>query len=241
MGASRVWFMEALGGPQARIRETRADRYALDDLGPLLLAAIEVAGAQGLPTTTGLADDLFAHDGQITKRPVRALTLSALAPRPDALLWDLGAGSGSISVEWARAGGRAMALEPRADRVAQIRQNAAHFGLDHRITVHQGRWPDDLEGDTGRDNARRDAPPPDAVFLGGGATPSALARLWQILPAGVRVVANAVTLETESLLLEAHARLGGDLMRIDLAHVAPLGAMRGWQHARPIVQWCVTR
>src|SRR5690606_38291598 len=112
----------------------------------------------GLSRASGLPDDSFAHDGQITKRPVRALTLSALAPRPGELLWDIGAGSGSVSVEWGLAGGQAVAIESRADRAVNIRLNADAFGLAHRLRVVEGKAPAALQ----------DLPPPDAVFIGGG-------------------------------------------------------------------------
>lgn len=218
-------LLERLGGPAERIRPTPAS-----DLQAPVMAAIE-AQNPGLPRTPGLPDDLFAHDGQITKRPIRALTLSALAPRPGEHLWDLGAGSGSISVEWCLAGGTASAVETRADRLPNIRANAEGFGLSHRLAAHHG--------------ASRDLiatlPRPDAVFLGGGATEALLAALWASLPAGTRLTANAVTLENEALLYAAHANHGGSLLRIDLAQSGTLGSFRDWQAARPVVQWSVTR
>ena len=187
--------------------------------------------APGLPRASGLPDDAFAHDGQITKRPIRALTLSALAPFPGAHLWDLGAGSGSISVEWCLAGGTASAVEHRADRIANIAANADAFGLSHRLTLTHSPTADALPH----------LPRPDAVFIGGGADAALLAALWDMIPPGTRLVMSAVTLETEALLYDAHARLGGALLRIDIAQTAPLGRMRGWSASRPVVQWSVTR
>ena len=180
-----------------------------------------------MPRASGLADDLFRHDGQITKRPIRALALSALAPRVGEKLWDLGAGSGSIAVEWALAGGTAVAIEPREDRVANIRANAAAFGLAHRIKVVLGNAP----------VALTDLERPDAVFVGGGLDGSMFDVLWPLLADGTRIVAHSVTLETEALLSELHHRHGGDLMRIEIAHATALGRMRSWEAVRPIVQW----
>ena len=228
-GASHLWVMEALGGPAERIRETPADGFDLADLAAPVSVAIAVAATPGMPHVPGLPDDAFAHDGQITKRPVRALTLSALAPRSGDTLWDIGAGSGSVSVEWCRAGGRAMAIEARPDRARNIRANAAAFGLAKRLSVIDGQAPDALAG----------LPPPNAVFVGGGADSGLFEALWRVLPKGARCVANAVTLETEVLLVALHGQRGGDLLRIELAQAAPLGGLRGWVPSRPVVQWSV--
>ncbi len=232
-GASRMTVCEALGGPRQRLRGTVAESYELTDVAHPVVVAIEARGAPGLPRASGLADDLFASDGQITKRPVRALTLSALAPRPGQHLWDLGAGSGSISVEvcLAAPGTTATALEARADRAANIRVNARAFGLEHRITTVEGRSPDALAN----------LPDPDMVFVGGGATVALVTALWKRLTPGTRLVINAVTLETEALLIGYHGSHGGHLLRADLAEAGPLGSMRGWDRARPVLQWTVTR
>ncbi len=223
--------LEALGGPQERIRTAPAAGFALTDTAPLVAVAIEVTAGKGLSRASGLEDALFASDGQITKRPVRALTLSALAPRQNELLWDIGAGSGSISIEWCLAGGRAVAFELREDRTANIRANISGFGLDHRMVV--------TTGDAAR--ALTDQPLPDAVFVGGGGSAALFDQLWALLPEGTRLVANGVTLETESLLAQQQAQRGGNLLRIDLAQAVPLGRMRGWQASRPVVQWSVVR
>ena len=230
-GASHLWVMEALGGPSERIRETCAENFDLADIASPVAITIAAAGTLGLPRASGLPDDVFAHDGQITKRPVRALTMSALAPRPGELLWDIGAGSGSISVEWCLAGGRALAIEVRADRAANIRTNALALGVASRLTLVEGRAPAALQG----------LSQPNAIFVGGGGNPSLFDALWARMPPGTRLVANAVTLETETLLLDEQSRRGGDLLRIELAHAAPLGGMRGWAPARPVVQWSVRR
>lgn len=232
-GASDLWVMEALGGPRERIRHARAESFDLTDIAAPVAIAITAAGGPGLPRASGLADDLFAHDGQITKRPVRALTLSALAPRPSELLWDIGGGSGSISVEWALAapGARAITIEPRADRAATIRANAESFGLSHRIEVIEGAAPEALAG----------LPAPDCVFVGGGGSQVLLDTLWATLRPGTRLVANAVTLETEALLTQWHGQQGGSLIRVELSEAAPLGRMRGWTRTRPVTQWSVSR
>ncbi|WP_029605864.1 bifunctional cobalt-precorrin-7 (C(5))-methyltransferase/cobalt-precorrin-6B (C(15))-methyltransferase [Kozakia baliensis] len=230
-GSSTLHIMEALGGPRERIRAIRANECALKDIAAPVAVAIAVAGGHGLSRASGLVDDSFVHDGQITKRPIRALTISALAPRPGELLWDLGAGSGSISVEWCLTGGRAIAVEARLDRVVNIHTNTHAFGLDHRLRIVEGEAP----------VALTELPDPDAVFIGGGASAELLDYLWRRLPIGTRIVANGVTLETETLLAIWQEQKGGELLRIELAHAAPLGSMRGWRPARPIMQWSVIR
>ncbi|MBY6136964.1 precorrin-6y C5,15-methyltransferase (decarboxylating) subunit CbiE [Nocardioides marinus] len=232
-GASKLTVMEALGGPRQRVRSATADGFELQDIQAPVAVAIEAVGSKGLPQASGLADDLFVSDGQITKRPIRALTLSALAPRAGELLWDIGGGSGSVSVEWclAASGARAITFEPRESRLENIRANAAAFGLDHRMIPVLGKAPQVLEHQ----------PLPDCVFIGGGGSQALLDHLWEILPKGTRLVANGVTLETETLLMQAHARRGGHLLKAEIAEAGPLGSMRGWQRARPVIQWSVTR
>jgi precorrin-6Y C5,15-methyltransferase (decarboxylating) len=232
-GPSRLHVLQALGGGRERMGATVAQDFNLTDLSAPVAVAIDTAGAKGLPRAAGLPDELFASDGQITKRPIRALTLSALAPRPGETLWDIGAGSGSISIEWllAAQGTRAVALEPRTDRCANIRHNAERFGVAHLVEIVEGNAP----------NALENLPQPDAVFVGGGNSEILLQFLWDRLAPGTRIVANAVTLETEARLTDWHARVGGGLLRVELADAAPLGRMRGWEHARPIIQWSVTR
>lgn len=232
-GASSLAVLEALGGPAERVRHTSAGDFAIDDVRHPVAVAVTVAGGAGLSRASGLPDEIFAHDGQITKRPVRALTLSALAPRPGEVLWDLGAGSGSISVEWCLAapGATAQAIEARPDRAENVRVNAAAFGLAHRISVTEGHWPD----------LAANLPLPDAIFVGGGADATALDRLWSLMPDGARLVVNAVTLESEALLTTCQERRGGTLLRIDLATAEPLGRLRGWRPSRPVVQWSVVK
>jgi precorrin-6B C5,15-methyltransferase / cobalt-precorrin-6B C5,C15-methyltransferase len=230
-GASRLWTLSALGGARERITESRAHNHAADAATGPLAVAIEAEGATGLPRASGLADDLFKHDGQITKRPIRALALSALAPRPGERLWDTGAGSGSISVEWALAGGSAIAIEAREDRAANIRANAEAFGLAHRIAVIAGRAPDVLSS----------LEKPDAVFVGGGLDAVMFDAIWNLVPEDVRLVAHSVTLETEALLTGLQRQHGGDLMRIEISRAASLGGFRSWEASRPVVQWSVAK
>ena len=230
-GSSRLWTLSALGGPREAVTESKAESYAAGSASSPLALAIEADGAAGLPRASGLADDLFRHDGQITKRPIRALALSALAPHPGERLWDIGAGSGSISIEWALAGGSAIAIETRDDRSANIRSNAEAFGLTHKITVIAESAPATL--------ASLDKP--DAVFIGGGLDVPMFDAVWKLVPGGTRIVAHSVTLETEALLSELQQRHGGELMRIDISHAGPLGRYRSWEASRPVVQWHVAK
>lgn len=230
-GASRLWTLAALGGPRENVRGYRAKEFADDLAGNLVAVAVEARGAPGIPRSSGLPDDLFAHDGQITKRPMRALALSSLAPRPGERLWDIGAGSGSISVEWALCGGMTTAIEVREDRAANIFTNAATFGLAHRISIVTGKAPQALAG--------LDAP--DAAFIGGGLDRAMFDVIWFRLAPGARLVAHSVTLETETLLGELQQRHGGELMRVEISHAAPLGRYRSWEAARPVVQWSAVR
>jgi precorrin-6Y C5,15-methyltransferase (decarboxylating) len=224
---ARIVVLERLGGPHERITRGLPDL----PIGAPVSAAIE-ATDPGLPGASGLPDELFQNDGQITKRPVRALTLSALAPRPGELMWDIGAGSGSVGIEWLLAGGaRVEALEADPARAARARGNVESFGLGHRHRLTEARAPEGLEG----------LAPPDAVFIGGGASETLLTEIWTLIPPGTRLVMNAVTLETEALVLDWSARKGGDLLKVDLSEPAAVGRKRAWRAALPILQWSVTR
>ncbi|TIO09293.1 precorrin-6y C5,15-methyltransferase (decarboxylating) subunit CbiE [Mesorhizobium sp.] len=231
-GASRLTILEALGGPNERLRPARADVFDLEKINPLNVLAIEVESvseARILPLASGLADHLFEHDGQITKREIRAITLSALAPRRGELLWDIGAGSGSIGIEWmlAHPSMRAIAVEADPARAARIRRNASNCGVPG-LAVVEGSAPQALVG----------LETPDAIFIGGGGSDlSVLDAAIDALPAGGRLVANAVTLEMESLLLSRHASLGGDLTHIAISRASPVGSMQAWRPAMPVTQW----
>lgn len=229
-GASRLWVLEALGGPRERVRAAAASD-AIGDAAHPVAVAFEVAGeGRVLTGASGQADEVFESDGQITKRPVRALTLSALAPRAGERLWDIGAGSGSVALEWlmSHPACSATAIEARDDRADTIRANAARLGQD-RLEVVVGEAPEALKA-----LAR-----PDAVFVGGGLNAGLLDWLETRLPSGTRLVANAVTLETEALLVAAAARRGGHLLKVELSEAQPLGRFRGWKAAYPVVQWSV--
>lgn len=228
-GASTLHVLEALGGPRERVRVLSADAFSLADVAHPVAVGIACAGDGAvLPLATGRADDWFAHDGQITKRPMRALTLSALAPRPGERLWDIGAGCGSIAIEWllAHPANQACAVEADPVRADRARANAATFGLD-RLEILAARVPDRLP----------EGPIPDAVFIGGGLSDRLLGVLWARLPSGTRLVTNAVTLESEALLARWHGLKGGDLLRIELADAAPLGTRHAWRARYPVVQW----
>ncbi|WP_299624422.1 precorrin-6y C5,15-methyltransferase (decarboxylating) subunit CbiE [uncultured Tateyamaria sp.] len=229
-GASSLTIMEHLGGPSERISTATAANLKGSFDHPVC-AAIHAAGdGPSLPKSTGLPDDTFANDGQITKRPVRAITLSTLAPLPREHLWDIGGGSGSIALEWllAHPTTTATTIEPRADRADRIRQNADNLGVAHRLSVIQGAAPDALTP----------LAAPDAIFVGGGLSENLLTAIVAV-PA--RLVVNAVTLEGEALLSACQAQHGGDLMRIALAQSKPLGSKRGWAASYPVVQWSLSR
>jgi len=206
------------------------------DVDPLNTIAIEVVaepGARVIPHAAGLPDALFEHDGQITKREIRALALAALAPVPGQLLWDVGAGSGSVGIEWMRVhpASRAIAVEPRADRRERIARNAAALGVPGLVVV-PGAAPDALSG----------LPQPDAVFIGGGVTAGGVvAACWDALPAGGRLVANAVTIEGQAALADWRHRLGGTLTRLGVERADALGTFTTWRPALPVVQWSVLK
>jgi precorrin-6Y C5,15-methyltransferase (decarboxylating) len=235
-GRSIVTVMEVLGGPDERVRSQMAEFFTLTDIDPLNLCAITVVplpGARILPLTPGLDEALFEHDGQITKRDIRALTLSALAPRRHELLWDIGAGSGSVGIEWMLADSslRAIAIEADAERAGRIARNAGAFGVPD-LRVVEGTAPAALVG----------LEPPHAIFIGGGGTDAGVvdAALGALRPGG-RLVANAVTLEMEQVLLTLQSQHGGELVRLSVAQASPIGSMSGWRPAMPITQWRWTK
>ncbi len=230
-GASPLTVLEALGGPREKIRGTTAAGYDLGTADALNTVAIEIAAAPDarvLALTPGLRDDLFEHDGQITKREVRAVTLSSLVPRRGELLWDIGAGSGSIAIEWMLADPamRAIAVERRPDRAARIARNAAAFGVPG-LEIVEGAAPAALSA----------LAMPDAIFVGGGSDAGILDAAARTLRTGGRLVANAVTLETEALLLARHAAFGGELIRIAISRADAVGGKTGWRAAMPVTQW----
>jgi precorrin-6Y C5,15-methyltransferase (decarboxylating) len=231
-GASRFTVLEALGGPRERIRATTAAAFDLGHVDPLNTVAVEVVAAERariIARVPGLPDAMFEHDGQITKREIRAVTLSSLAPRRGELLWDVGAGAGSVAIEWMLADPslRAIAIEAQAERAARIGRNAASFGVPE-LEIVQGAAPGALAG----------LLVPDAIFVGGGASdPGVLDAVEAALRGGGRLVVNAATLETEALLLARYSDLGGELIRIAIARTDPVGTMTAWRPALPITQW----
>jgi len=231
-GPSRIWVLEQLGSSRERVRQARAESFELDAIGDLNLVGVELDAkreALVLPCRTSLPDSAFESDGQLTKRDVRAVTLSALAPRPGERLWDIGAGSGSIGIEWmlAHPECRALAIERDSSRCARIASNARRLGVP-RLEVVQATAPAGLAG----------LAPPDAVFIGGGASePALIDAALKALPRGGRLVVNAVALETQARLLEAYARLGGELCRLSFEAVAPLGGMTCLRPALAVLQW----
>jgi precorrin-6Y C5,15-methyltransferase (decarboxylating) len=236
MGDSRITVLEALGGTREKIRSARAGAFELPGIDPLNVVAIEVVAApqaRVIPLSAGLPDDYFEHDGQITKREIRAATIAALAPRRGELLWDVGAGSGSIAIEWMLCDptNAAIAIEKRGDRAARVARNAAALGVPG-LSIVTGQAP----------AAFADLATPDAIFIGGGARDESLIdEAWVALAAGGRLVVNAVTLETQALLYLRLKEQGGELVQMQVAHAAPVGAFFGWRPAMPVVQWRVTK
>ncbi|GJH13984.1 precorrin-6y C5,15-methyltransferase (decarboxylating) subunit CbiE [Caballeronia novacaledonica] len=228
-GASRMTVFEHLGGNRERRIDERADDWREPLVAALNLVAIECrthAGHAGPPLTPGLPDDAYRHDGQLTKRDVRAVTLARLAPQPGELLWDVGAGCGSIGIEWMRAHGacRAIAIESNESRQRLIEHNRDALGVP-ALQLVKGEAPAALDGLSA----------PDAVFIGGGLTvPGVLDACWARLRQGGRLVANAVTLQSEAALVEWRARHGGELTRIGIAQAEPLGSFDTWRQALPI-------
>jgi precorrin-6B C5,15-methyltransferase / cobalt-precorrin-6B C5,C15-methyltransferase len=234
--ASRVTALAQLGGAGEQAFTGTAADWGHPDTAPLVITAVESVADPGtvpLPTVPGLPDAAFADDGQLTKRDVRAATLARLAPLAGQLLWDVGAGAGSIGIEWMRAhpACRGVAVESRPDRAQRIRANADRLGVPD-LRVVEGRAPDALAG----------LPVPDAVFVGGGATvPALLGTCWAALPAGGRLVANAVTVESEAVLAGWYSRVGGELVRLGVQRAEPVGTFTGWKPAMPVTIWSATK
>jgi precorrin-6B C5,15-methyltransferase / cobalt-precorrin-6B C5,C15-methyltransferase len=231
LGDSQVTVLADLGGPDETVTAGSDAPHSR-----LAIIAVECragVGTRPLPRTPGLPDDAFDHDGQITKREVRALVLAALAPVPGQLLWDVGAGSGSVGIEWMRVhpASRAVAIEPRPERQELIARNAAALGVPG-LTVVAGAAPEALDG----------LPRPDAVFIGGGVTAGGVvAACWAALAPGGRLVANAVTLESERVLFDWQSELGGTLTRLSVERAGRLGGFTTWRPALPVTQWALIK
>ena len=231
-GDSEVTVLEQLGGPRELRRRATAREWAARPPGDI--DALNVMAVKYLPDerrSQALPDAVFAHDGQITKQSIRAVTLAALGPRPGEVLWDVGSGSGSIAVEWCRSAPRcaAVAFERDEQRRARIVTNAQAFGV--RVDV-RGAAPSGFDG----------APAPDAIFIGGGVTQSGLFdACLERLPGGGRLVVNAVTVESEAFVAEHYSRLGGELRRYQHYQGGAVGGFTGWRPALPVTQWSVIK
>lgn len=233
-GASQMTVLGDLGGAaESRLDATVAGYPAVAGPAPRLnIVALEFAGPPGAGWTAGLPDDAYQHDGQLTKRDLRASALARLAPQPGQLLWDVGAGAGSVGIEWMRAHPtcRSIAIEANQNRAQHISANAGNLGVP-ALAVVDGAAPQALAG----------LPTPDAVFVGGGLSrPGVLEACLGALGSGGRLVAHAVTLETEAQLVAAYREHGGELTRIQVEHAAPLGSFTGWKPGRAVTQWALT-
>ncbi|KLK92480.1 precorrin-6Y methyltransferase [Microvirga vignae] len=236
LGTSTITVLEAMGGSRERIRSKAAAEFDIAEIAPLNSVAIEIAAvddARMISLAPGLPDTWFENDGQLTKAEIRALTLAVLAPRAGELLWDIGAGAGSVGIEWClrHPRNRCIGIEEHAERAERARRNAAELGAT-TLDIRLGRVPEALS----------DLPSPDAVFIGGGASePRVFDATWTALKPGGRLVINAVTLETETLLGTLHARHGGLMRRLALSRLDHIGSMHGWRAAMPVTQWAVTK
>ena len=236
-GPSRVVALERLGGPREKLRDGTAAGWGgarCDDLNTVAVECRAGPGAIIRSTAPGLPDEAFVHDGQLTKREVRAATVAALMPLPGQLLWDVGAGCGSVAIEWLRCGAlgsRAAAVERDPARRAFIAENAATLGVP-LLQIVVGEAPAALAG----------LPPPDAVFVGGGlTTPGLVERCWAALNPGGRLVANAVTVEGEARLLALRGLIGGDLTRLAVSRAEPVGPFAGWRPLMPVTQFAALK
>jgi len=235
-GQSRMTVLENMDGPEERqtsfpAREFGGERFS--DLNTVAIECTPDAGAALRPRVPGLPDDAYLHDGQLTKREVRAATLAALGPTPDALLWDVGAGCGSIAIEWMRAarGASAIAIERDEARLAMLAENADRLGTP-RLRIIRGEAPAALIG----------LERPDAVFIGGGmGDPGVFETGWEALKSGGRMVANVVTLEGELHVIDLQEKYGGELVRIDVAVLSRIGALRALKPRMSVLQWRATK
>jgi precorrin-6Y C5,15-methyltransferase (decarboxylating) len=231
-GRSKIVVMEALGGPRERIRSAAAEGFNIPDIDPLNVIGIEVhsdTGAMAIPYAAGLPDSYFENDGQLTKREVRAVTLSSLQPCPGELLWDVGAGSGSIGIEWmlAHSASRAIGIERDTIRAERARRNAVALGVP-QFEIRLGAAPEALAG----------LPAPDAVFIGCSAAGGGVIDVcWAALKPHGRIVVNGVTLESEAALLAAYHHYGGTLTRIGVERTEQIGRRMVWRPALPVIQW----
>ena len=235
-GKSQITVLERMGGAKERRIEGVAATWQVTELAKLNTIAIAVIADPGtipLSRIPSLPDTAYHHDGQLTKQEVRALTLSALAPIPGQLLWDVGAGCGSIAIEWMRSHGRcrAIAIERHPTRLQYIADNAIALGVPD-LKIIPGEAP----------SALKNLPQPDAIFIGGGVTTDALFETcWNALSTGSRLVINAVTLESEQNVLQWHSQYGGELRRIGIQRAEAIGSFQGWKPFLPVTQWLIVK
>ena len=226
-GESRVTVLGDLDSDvESRVDSLARDRHAAAPA--LNVVCVDCVGPGFGSLAPGLPDQAFDHDGQLTKRDVRASALAHLMPRPGQLLWDIGAGAGSIAIEWLRChpSCRAVAVEQQIERAKRIQANARALGVPG-LSVVNAEAEDILD----------DLPRPDAVFIGGGSTWEMISRCWEALAGGGRMVVHSVTQETEMIMAHCRREHGGELTRISVEHLEPIGRYTGWQPARPVVQW----
>ncbi|WP_269583978.1 precorrin-6y C5,15-methyltransferase (decarboxylating) subunit CbiE [Roseibium sp. Sym1] len=234
-GRTRMTVLEHIGGTRERRVAGTAETWSetVADFHTLALDVVADAGFRFRGRTPGLADDAFRHDGKMTKQDIRAVTLAELKPYPGALLWDIGAGCGSVAIEWLRAAPRtrAIGLEPQDERRRLAAENAVALGVPH-LDLKDATAPEGLKG----------LPAPDAVFIGGGLTvPGVVEAALNALKPGGRLVANAVTLESEVVLLGAYQGLGGTLKKLSVHRASAVGGLTGWRPLMPVTQWSFTK
>lgn len=233
-GASKLTVFAAMGGENEERFDGTAEAWShtVPAFNTLAVDCIASPGAALMPRVPGLSDDLFEHDGTMTKREVRAATLAKLMPMRGAVLWDIGVGCGSVAIEWMRAAhyARAIGIEPRADRRVMAAKNAAALGAP-RLELIDGQAP----------YALGDLPSPDAIFIGGGLSQEVFNACWGALRPLGRLVANAVTLESEANLIALHAAHGGELVKLQTHRAEPVGPRTGWRPAMPVTQWSLVK
>ncbi|MDJ0628049.1 MAG: precorrin-6y C5,15-methyltransferase (decarboxylating) subunit CbiE [Rhodobacter sp.] len=233
-GASRMTVLAAMGGDREQRFDGVADSWdqTVPAFNTLAVECLAAPDAALLPRVPGISDDLFRHDGTMTKQEVRAVTVAKLMPMRGALLWDIGTGCGSVAVEWMRAAryARAIGIEPRPDRRAMAAANALALGTP-KLQLIDGQAPSALDG----------LEPPDAVFIGGGLSDAVFDAAWTALRPLGRLVANAVTLESEAQLLALHKRHGGQLTKLSVNRAEPVGGLTGWRPLMPVTQWSLIK
>ena len=232
-GDSELWVLESLGSASQNVTKTLAKEKIKRKFQHPLMVGIKVFGSgKVLSQASGLIDDWFENDGQITKQPIRALTLSALAPQTGQHLWDLGSGSGYIAIEWLLSGPsmKATSGEKNSIRAENICLNAAKLGVD---------WIEVIESDIM--DALSELDRPDAVFIGGGFSAESFEKIWKIIPAGTRLVVNGVTIETDRLIVDCAENFGGQLLRFEYSQPKQIGGKSSWKASYPITQWVVVR